>query len=85
MREFRRTKKQLAIIEVLLKHADAGRESTMEMLRADLPHGMKVTPQAIRSSLKYLAEHGYVDSHRPGLFTLYRPTPATYTAFRSSP
>ena len=84
-REFRRTKKQTAIIGIILAAADHGALTSLEVLRVGLPHGMKVSKQAIRSSLKFLQDHGYVESVKAGTYTLYKPTPKAYTEFRSSP
>jgi predicted transcriptional regulator len=84
MPEFRRTTKQTAIVEVILAIADAGREASLEEIRTGVEHGKAVSKQAIRSSLRYLAEHGFITSRREGLYTFYTPTLQAYATFRRS-
>jgi DNA-binding IscR family transcriptional regulator len=74
MREFRNTEKQSQIIRALIRLSHAGRPVTLEDLKTATEHGRKISPQALRCSLKYLTEHGFVTSERPGLFRFYMPT-----------
>jgi repressor of nif and glnA expression len=84
MARFRRTKKQTAIMEIIINVHELGSKISIEALQEALPYGKEVTTQAIRSSLRYLEVHGFIEADRKRLRTYYGPTKKAYDYFRTS-
>lgn len=78
--KLKRTPKQRAIVQTILKAADDGKLYTLPELHAALPY--KCAYGSMRTSLRFLEAGGVILREKAGHFTLIRPTSLAYALFR---
>jgi len=86
MKTFAGTDKQMAILSVVFRDADAGTDTPLATLSGRLPH--KPGKHTLLCSMKYLIEHGFIEKEQRRIkghrnpYTFYKPTPKAYLFFR---
>lgn len=86
--DFSQTEKQMEIIDIVMRAADAGEVMTYQRLQARLSYGRSICIQSVHCSVKFLEKHGVlvrVKSPEDSRKTLIKPTTLAYEMFRPTP